>query len=450
MLDTLDLVFDESAFVIDEPNIFKPSASILWNKPKELFGTRFFPKYIPSNGLLEYYPKIQLYENTVYGRRRIEMGIECSIPKLIKGENLFSIRAGAKELFARYLVQCLQKLGIRVEEKSILSAKVRKIHFAHNMMIDSPVEYTIDELSLVDVWKYDPTIQKDSFKNGGECFHIHHSSYELVFYNKTKDIERSHGMGKKIFVSRKNPNYEIYQRYLAEHQYHILRMEYRLNDILYVKKEVNKVLNRALNTKVTVEDCFSDELVQQILLKQWDRIEKAYTKYPVYRRDDVDFLVEIIRNNPRKQYRHLLELSTITKIITERGCAFTTQLLGSFFGKKKAKILIKDALNLKFPCKSINVLAQIRNGLEEFMPLTPELLVNKVKKSKIKLSMDNGKFLTVEEMAQALQVVPMTIYRYIKKGKLTAYKFGKSYRIYEADFKRFIESCKVQTNEDPQ
>lgn len=57
--------------------------------------------------------------------------------------------------------------------------------------------------------------------------------------------------------------------------------------------------------------------------------------------------------------------------------------------------------------------------------------------------MDNAKFLTVEEMASILKVVPMTVYRYLKAGKLQAYKFGKEYRVYESDFKAFVASCKV-------
>lgn len=57
--------------------------------------------------------------------------------------------------------------------------------------------------------------------------------------------------------------------------------------------------------------------------------------------------------------------------------------------------------------------------------------------------MNNAKFLTVEEMAKLLRLGTMTIYRYLKAGKLPAYKFGKEYRVYEDDFKAFIASRKV-------
>lgn len=53
------------------------------------------------------------------------------------------------------------------------------------------------------------------------------------------------------------------------------------------------------------------------------------------------------------------------------------------------------------------------------------------------------KFYTAEELADALRVNIMTIYRYIKAGKLKAYKFGKEFRIDKAEFEKFIKKSKV-------
>lgn len=52
------------------------------------------------------------------------------------------------------------------------------------------------------------------------------------------------------------------------------------------------------------------------------------------------------------------------------------------------------------------------------------------------------KFLTVEEVANILKVTKMTIYRYIKSGKLPAYKTGKNYRIKQKEFDNFLEENK--------
>jgi excisionase family DNA binding protein len=47
-------------------------------------------------------------------------------------------------------------------------------------------------------------------------------------------------------------------------------------------------------------------------------------------------------------------------------------------------------------------------------------------------------FYLVDELAEKLRVNPMTIYRYIAAGKLTAVKIGKEYRIDRKTFDDFI------------
>jgi excisionase family DNA binding protein len=53
-------------------------------------------------------------------------------------------------------------------------------------------------------------------------------------------------------------------------------------------------------------------------------------------------------------------------------------------------------------------------------------------------------FYLVEELAEKLRVSNMTIYRYIKAGKVKAYKIGKEFRIDDTEFKSFLS--KVKTN----
>ena len=48
-------------------------------------------------------------------------------------------------------------------------------------------------------------------------------------------------------------------------------------------------------------------------------------------------------------------------------------------------------------------------------------------------------FYLVAELADTLRLSHMTIYRYIKAGKLKAYKFGKEFRIGKKEFKEFLE-----------
>jgi len=53
--------------------------------------------------------------------------------------------------------------------------------------------------------------------------------------------------------------------------------------------------------------------------------------------------------------------------------------------------------------------------------------------------MTNHDFYLVDELADKLRVNRMTIYRYIKAGKLVAYKFGKEFRIKKEDYLSFLK-----------
>lgn len=52
-------------------------------------------------------------------------------------------------------------------------------------------------------------------------------------------------------------------------------------------------------------------------------------------------------------------------------------------------------------------------------------------------------FYKAEELAEALQVNIMTIYRYINAKKIKAYKIGREYRIDKEEFQAFLK--KVST-----
>lgn len=53
-------------------------------------------------------------------------------------------------------------------------------------------------------------------------------------------------------------------------------------------------------------------------------------------------------------------------------------------------------------------------------------------------------FYKAQDLANKLEVNVMTIYRYIKAGKLKAYKIGKEFRIEKKEFDRLLSENKVK------
>jgi len=56
---------------------------------------------------------------------------------------------------------------------------------------------------------------------------------------------------------------------------------------------------------------------------------------------------------------------------------------------------------------------------------------------------DAGQVMTVDQVAAYLQLNRLTVYRYVREGRIPAAKIGKLYRIFRADVDRFLEVQKV-------
>ncbi|HQU08168.1 MAG: DNA-binding protein [Parcubacteria group bacterium 20-58-5] len=53
-------------------------------------------------------------------------------------------------------------------------------------------------------------------------------------------------------------------------------------------------------------------------------------------------------------------------------------------------------------------------------------------------------FYTAKEVAEILKVNIMTIYRYIKAGRLQAHKIGKDFRIEKSELERFLKKTSTK------
>jgi excisionase family DNA binding protein len=57
---------------------------------------------------------------------------------------------------------------------------------------------------------------------------------------------------------------------------------------------------------------------------------------------------------------------------------------------------------------------------------------------------EQAEYYTAKELSDKLSLNVMTIYRYIKAGRLKAYKIGKEFRIDKAVFQRFMDKARIK------
>ena len=56
----------------------------------------------------------------------------------------------------------------------------------------------------------------------------------------------------------------------------------------------------------------------------------------------------------------------------------------------------------------------------------------------------NAQWLSTTEACEAVGVTLPTLYRYINRGSLVAYRFGRVIRIKAEDMERFIDSARIE------
>ena len=60
---------------------------------------------------------------------------------------------------------------------------------------------------------------------------------------------------------------------------------------------------------------------------------------------------------------------------------------------------------------------------------------------------NNSMLLTPEQVAGMLQLHVLTIYNYIRQGKINAVQIGRNYRIIPEDLTHFIESNRIKNHQ---
>lgn len=62
------------------------------------------------------------------------------------------------------------------------------------------------------------------------------------------------------------------------------------------------------------------------------------------------------------------------------------------------------------------------------------------RRSKPRAATEPGPVMTVAQVAAYLQLNRLTVYRYVREGKLPAARVGKAYRIFREDVDQFLEA----------
>lgn len=374
MLDTIVINLQRDAFIIHEPDRFTPNTNSLIRvkASKSIMKSIYNPSKQEQleNG---YMPYLTLFRKPYgYNAGAIWLRVEFSASKLMFGNNFEELRDCDFKSVINALVLALEKMGVQVKRKTIISAKVSEIHYSKNCVLDrfTPCHMIIRMLEKADMSSRMDLSQSD-FRNGGQMAKYHTSTYEIAIYDKVKDLEQARKYGEKR-GAEKNYRCQL-DLFLDQNPPEILRLEIRLK----TKKIKTLFIKLGLDNDGTLKSLFSSALSQIILEYYWHEIKNALYLTSIHSQDREKLLSNIHHQFPKKRPTSVVALAGFVILCKDLGVSATRSALklnnAQFYRlKADAKKLEQDER-----CPHFIAIKNIQHQLAVYTPLTAsEIAVN--------------------------------------------------------------------------
>ena len=361
MIDTVVLILSNDMYDIDEPDKFVPSARwALKENPGYVFGIQ--SKQNPTRKELIsgiYKPRLTLFNRiNLVGKREILLKVELSLPKLLFGNNFNELQLKDFKLVLNKLVLVLETMGIKTTEQNISKAPISAIHYSKNIQLtDGSIPYHfINKIKEANI-KLSLDVNQTDYRNDGHSYRWHCNSYEVVFYDKIKDLEKAKQSSKRSLEKDSALQLSLFDAFKKRNKLEILRMEVRLN-----KRQKIKQLLKTLNIKsdLSLKSLFKPAISKKILLHYIDELESKRSVLLDYKpSNDKTLLSALIINNPEHSPKQILQMFGLKKSLE----SFNARELRTIFSKQNQRSwhrLMADAdkIKLPIPSTSLNILRE--------------------------------------------------------------------------------------------
>ena len=313
MIDTIVLLLHSEAFHVQDPDKFIPSACWVFAQNKaNLPGIT--SKQNPSKRELRkglYKPRLTLaYRPNIYGKQEVILKIELSLPKLLLGNNFEELRYKDFLPTVEKLVTILKQMGVVTTTAAIASAPVCTIHYSKNIPLTDGAtpRFFINKLKEANIKLSLDTNQTD-YRNEGHSYRWHCNSYEVIFYDKIKDLEKARTSNKRAVEKDSDLQLPIAEKLKNKKKFEVLRMEVRLN-----KRKKMKLLFSKLGIKndLTFKKLFKPAISKKILLHYMDELESKRPTLLDYKtsngQDGKALLADLMFHNPELGPKKILQL----------------------------------------------------------------------------------------------------------------------------------------------
>lgn len=282
MIDTIILVLKTGMFTILDHDKFSPSTKGLYDTSIGYYrlGSRsnITCKQNPIKSELKqgiYKPRLTVTKRITRERSfEITLKIEFSIPKLIYGNNFDELTDAEFPIVIQKLKTVLKEMGVGVFEHFLINASVSAVHYSKNIVL---TDYTTPYTYLSQLAKLNINMRLDTnrtdFRNEGHSFKYRANSFEIVFYDKIKDLQQAKISEKRAEEKDNALQLGLFNVLKQQKPFEVLRFEVRLNQKQKIRQVFKKI---GKDLEPTFINVFNQDIAKRVLLKYIEEMEEAY------------------------------------------------------------------------------------------------------------------------------------------------------------------------------
>jgi hypothetical protein len=276
MLDTIVLTLDKRDFDVQRPERFSPSAAGLLTPPYYPLGSRgnFGCVQNPTKSDLRsglYQPRLTLNKRRTSNGFALSLRIEFSAPKLVFGNNFDELASVDFGRVLGVLHRRLDEMGIRLSMDVLCSASVSAIHYSKNIAL---TDYTTCSMVLSELARIDLTRRLDlshtTYRNEGHAIRYHANSFDILFYDKLRDLERARLSEKRGIERDYGANFELFRKSASlPRELEVLRLEIRLGTRAKIKSVLESI---GVDARPCFQKLFDTHIAKDIIRHFWSQI----------------------------------------------------------------------------------------------------------------------------------------------------------------------------------
>jgi len=349
MIDTIVITLSSAQYQITAPELFTPPAH--WVLAETRKAHVIHSKQNPLKRELRqgiYKPRLTLSNRiNARGTRDITLKIELSLPKLLFGNNFDELCLKDFPTVVHELVAVLIDMGVQTTVELLSEAPVSAIHYSKNFRLtDGSTPYHYIQKIREANSKLSLDVNHTDYRNEGSSYRWHCNSYEVVFYDKIRDLEKAQISGKRALEKDNEMQLHLFKDLRKRRMFEILRMEVRLNKRTKIK-QLFKILG--IKVPLTFKKLFKPAISKKVLLHYLDELERKRPALLDYKASSSRaLLADLIMNNPDMSPKQILQIYGLKQALAD----VTLRELRIMFAKHNPRSwyrLIAEVQKVKLP-----------------------------------------------------------------------------------------------------